>query len=83
MLYKKIHRQYLREFRMGRKFRYNGEVHEVAGKLYINYSEGYIGVSVEYNGPSNWNWSLIVINDNYYGFSIGEKLDKNNITFLD
>ena len=35
MLYKKVHRQYLREFRVGRRFRFyddSSEVHEVTRK---------------------------------------------------
>lgn len=36
MLYKKIHRQFLRGFREGRKFKCEGEVYEVAGKPYID-----------------------------------------------
>lgn len=37
MLYKKIHRQYLREFRIGRKYKgkYTGKVYEIAVKPYI------------------------------------------------
>ena len=35
MLYKKVHRQYIRQFRIGRKFRFFGDVHEVAEKPYI------------------------------------------------
>ena len=29
MLYKKIHRQYVKEFRVGRKFRFDGKVYKV------------------------------------------------------
>ena len=29
MLYKKIHRQYLREFRVGRRFEYRGDIYEI------------------------------------------------------
>lgn len=37
MLYKKIHRQYLREFRDGRKFKDKYDaVYEVLGKLHID-----------------------------------------------
>ena len=38
MLYKKYHRQYLREWRIGRKFKYNhcsSGIFEVTGKPYI------------------------------------------------
>lgn len=51
MLYKKIHRQFLREFKVGRKYRFGGVVFEITGKPYIcgryirvdevnNYDEG-------------------------------------------
>ena len=37
MLYKKIHRQYLREWRLGRKFKLdNGEVYEVTKEPFID-----------------------------------------------
>lgn len=79
MLYKKIHRQYVKEFRVGRKFMWCGDVCRVTGKPNIDYSEGSICVSVSVN----ISWSLIVINDNYFGdYSIGERLDKDNITWL-
>lgn len=37
MLYKKIHRQYIREFRTGRKYKcmYSGKAYKVAEKPYI------------------------------------------------
>ena len=35
MLYKKIHRQFLREFKVGRKYRFGGVVFEITGKPYI------------------------------------------------
>lgn len=36
MLYKKVHRQHVREFRVGRKYKFFGRgVHEVTGKPYI------------------------------------------------
>lgn len=35
MLYKKVHRQYLRKFRVGRKFEYNNKVHEIIKEPYI------------------------------------------------
>ena len=35
MLYKKIHRQYVKEFRKGRKFKIDGEVYEVTREPYI------------------------------------------------
>lgn len=45
MLYKKIHRQHVRKWRDGRKFRFKDipTVFEISGKSYIerNYFEGY------------------------------------------
>lgn len=35
MLYKKFHRQYLRMWRIGREFKFEGEVYEVARGPYI------------------------------------------------
>lgn len=82
MLCKKVHRQYVREFWVGRKFKFRGEVYKVTRKPFIYYPKGSICVSVKYNGPGNWNWGLIVIKDSYYSFSIGERLDKDDITWL-
>ena len=45
MLYKKVHRQYLREFREGRKFKDNSNIYEVTRKPYIN--EDYIQIDVD------------------------------------
>ena len=38
MLYKKIHRQHLRQWRIGRRFKIDGYVDEVTGKPYIKRS---------------------------------------------
>ena len=79
MLYKKVHRQFVREFWVGRRFkrRYNAAIYEVTGKPSIDYSKGSICVKCDGLGLDTWN--LIVINDNYYGCSIGERLDKDVI----
>lgn len=39
MLYKKVHRQYLREFRIGRRFKdkYDNCIDEITGKPYTYY----------------------------------------------
>ena len=80
MLYKKVHRQYLRECKIGRKFRFRGEVYKVTGKPFIYYSEG--SICVKCSGPGNWDyWDLVVVND-FYGWSIGKRLDKDNIEWL-
>lgn len=62
MLYKKIHRQCVRQYRVGRKFRCinSGNVYEVTGKLYIDYPDGVIGVMCKKNNKNKC-WSLIVI----------------------
>ena len=52
MLYKKIHRQYLRKWRIGRKFKYNRHVYEVTKKPYIDIERGSIRID---------NWHLILI----------------------
>lgn len=46
MLYKKIHRQYVKEFRKGRKFKTKYTVSEVIGKPYIEEEGYYIGVDL-------------------------------------
>ena len=40
MLYKKVHRQYVKEFRRGRKYEFDGKVREVTRKPHINIEEG-------------------------------------------
>lgn len=73
MLYKKVHRQYLREFRIGRTFRYygRGDVSKIT-RLYTT-RDCYISVLVRCNcipmsltliymkGP--WNGKLLYIDD--------------------
>ena len=55
MLYKKIHRQYLRQFRIGRwfKYKYSRTVYEVTSEPHISqgciWLEGYI--LIEFTGP--------------------------------
>ena len=73
MLYKKIHRQYFREFRIGRRFKYegNGVVCEVTKKLYID-NENYIMVS-SIGDCYEFTFSLISVNS----FSTGRFLYKN------
>ena len=81
MLYKKIHRQYLREFKKGRRFKYyDGSYNvrdEVTSKPYIDYSEGAICVKSDYDGLE---WCLIPIDDYYY--PRGVRLQKNEIKWL-
>ena len=68
MLYKKIHRQYLRQLWKGRKFKYDGEVYEVTRKPYI-----------EGSNIRTCCWRLISISGPY----LGRLRYKNCITFLD
>ena len=42
MLYKKIHRQYLRMWRIGREFKFEGKVYKITAKPYIE--ENYISI---------------------------------------
>ena len=77
MLYKKIHRQFLRQFRKGRKFKI---IHELTGneevqkiiRLYIEYDFIFAEDSVS-------KWYLIPIT----GRSSGQFLGRSNITWLD
>lgn len=81
MLYKKIHRQYLREFKKGREFRVGDDVYKVNGKPYIK--GGYI-----YSVVSGDNaWPLIPLVDApksiYYYPDKGERIDEDYIEWLD
>ena len=68
MLYKKIHRQFLREFRIGRKFEHKSStggvfgVYEVTGKPYICWR--YIKVNeIDYSDEGTED-SIVVLNLN-------------------
>ena len=81
MLYKKIHRQYVREFWEGRKFKYyDGRRRvrdEITSKPYIDYQEGYIRVKSD----DDWfEWPLIPIVD--YDYPIGQLLHKDDFGWL-
>ena len=56
MLYKKVHRQHLREFRKGRKFKYDYHVHEVTKEPYIYGGSIWISRIIEYNKKSSSLW---------------------------
>lgn len=73
MLYKKIHRQYLREFRKGRKFKYTHNPDIIIIKLYIE--EGGIWLNRSYDGDV-----LLISLDNPFKGVIGYK---NLITCLE
>ena len=52
MLYKKVHRQYLRQFRKGRRFKFNkrdDEEHEITREPYIDVYENDYYISVDYD----------------------------------
>ena len=56
MLYKKIHRQYIREFWIGRKFILHGETYEITKKPRIGFCDRCINVNggwpvIEIAGP--------------------------------
>lgn len=74
MLYKKYHRNYLKQFRKGRRFKFredvdNGNVYGVTCKPYIekNYNGNYINISIT-------RWYLISL--------VSGKIVLRNITWL-
>lgn len=89
MLYKKVHRLHVRDFRVGRKFmyRFGDKIFKITSKPYIDYSEGCISdgcIRIKCDGTVNGTWDLIVISDDYFGdFSIGEIIDRDNIIWLE
>ena len=64
MLYKKIHRQYLRQFRIGRRFKYKfcgcSEVCKVTKKLYID-DENFVNVSCIGKDNLEYTYSLVCL----------------------
>lgn len=90
MLYKKIHRQYLRDFRKGREFKYEYEfkfgsysvVCKVTKKLYTS-CDNYISIDcVEKDDERHKcerTFSLVSI----ASYSVGQFLYKGEITWLD
>ena len=82
MLYKKIHRQYLREFRIGRKYRIANDERVVAKKPYIHKNGKYIMVFSTIDGSSFCSDQvLITIGGN--GLFLGQFWHKDDITWLD
>ena len=67
MLYKKYHRQYVREFKKGRKFKYDGRVYQIHTGIHIVMRVGSICVD---------SWCLIYIYD-------GRFIGRDRITLLD
>ena len=72
MLYKKVHRQYVRQYRIGRKFKWKfgwlEEVYEVTQKPYIDISKYAIIVYLKggFSGV-NMRWYLIHFKGKYLG----------------
>ena len=83
MLYKKIHRQYLREFRKGRRFKLDGEIYKIIKKPFIDYPFPRICVKCESMWCRSSKKSLIImIDSNDYIPSLGERIYKDRITWL-
>ena len=74
MLYKKVHRQFVRQFWKGRKFWYCGFVHEVAKEPYISKKEECI-----FFKGDKLRWYLIPI----IGSSKGQLLNTCNFKWID
>lgn len=88
MLYKKIHRQRLREFWIGREFRVGRKFkvanigiyeYEVISKPFIDCPGKSICIRIKCNGEI-CNWSLIAMKK-ILGFHVS--MDKEDITWLD
>ena len=83
MLYKKIHRQYLRQFRVGREFKYKFKsdnysvVCKVTKKLYID-DKNFVNVSC-IGDCCEFTFCLISINS----FSTGRFLYKDEFRWID
>lgn len=78
MLYKKIHRQYLREFREGRKYRYEDVERVVAKKPYIDGK--YIQIIYVKDGCRFCSVQILISIENLF---LGELLSKSDITWLE
>ena len=76
MLYKKVHRQHLREFRVGRDFKCKGRMFKVSKELHIHKDSNPISILL---GSCNMRWFLIPI----VGPCKGQLWNKDKITWLD
>ena len=82
MLYKKIHRQYLRQFKKGRTFKIDGEVYKVYEEPFIDYPSPIICVKCESMWCYNCRRCLIMMADNDISY-IGKRIGKDKITWLE
>ena len=86
MLYKKIHRQYVKEFREGRKFKceeFGDDVREITSKPYIDSRGWWICVKVMLVDKDRYDfWSVISITNCFMSHK-GELSNKNDITWLE
>ena len=80
MLYKKVHRQYVKEWRIGRKFRFINRVCKITSKPYISYLDKSIRVTCD-GGYESSSWPLINIGD-VLGLCTRARLNEDNITWL-
>lgn len=84
MLYKKIHRQYLREFRKGKRFKLDDEVYKIIKEPFIDYPSPRICVKCESMWCCSSKKSLIImIDSDHYIPSLGERVYKDKITWLE
>lgn len=89
MLYKKIHRQFLREFREGRRFKCEnfGDIYRIISKPYID-SRGWwtcvkiMFVDKDQHNHQHSHWSVVSITDCFMSHK-GELSNKNDITWLE
>lgn len=85
MLYKKIHRQYVREFWVGRRFKCKGfgDIYRITSKPYIESGGRWICVKVMLVDKDRYDhWSMISITD-WFRSHKGELCNKNEIIWLE
>ena len=81
MLYKKIHRQYVKEFWKGRRFKIDDEVYKIIKEPFIDYPR--ICVRCESLWCCSCKKSLIImIDSDAFIVSLGERIHKDRITWL-
>lgn len=82
MLYKKVHRQYVREFRLCRRFKLDDEIYKIIKEPFIDYPR--ICVRCESLWCCSCKKSLIMMVDSDdFISSLGERIYKSRITWLD
>ena len=85
MLYKKIHRQYLREFRLCRRFKCEdfGDIYRIISKPYIEARGWWICVEVMLVNNGRFDhWSVVALTDCFMSHK-GELSNKNDMTWLE